>query len=675
MTDSDPNGLKGSIHTNVVTPQSGIIANSSPDTTSSGTKQIESSAKLLEEPQIKKILISDSSFEILLYRLKQSIKSCDEFANFIKRKHSYEESYARDLRKTASTCKSSIRSNCVFVKDSFIDSLRNVINYDERMVADVRRPYIKALETMYDELSSLGSTFARLRKQLKEEGSRKEKEVMDAISQAEKSRNKYQSVCADLEKLRNSDQSQKKITLQGRKTGPQQEEELNRKLHSADADYNKKAYYSQKCKNELIETVRPRIANHLKELILELDHALQMQLSKYAVFCESLVIGMGNQITPLGHNHTAMQEAVSSIDVERSLYNYIINSKVEHKGSFTPVEYKRHAVFGNLTADGSFARVGNTPSSRIVSGNSYISDPSPANTSQISKSFIPHSTSPYRYGNDREVSNASGIKNTIGLNGPRPLSESSISQSNSANLVQSQRLSNPSVHQNGEEIQVEPKIPNLGPNANNEQGKLFGISIDKVPHDDEMVPLFVKKSIYILDKYGVNTEGIYRSSPNKIHMEQLKEIVDRDPEDLSVLDPPNPESITNDYICVIASLLKKFFAMLPEPLLTFEQTENFLKAGQIEDIKTMHLQLHRIVFELPDANYFTLRDLLFHFIHISQIPRVRMSVRNLAIVWSNNLFTQNSDSGPEQLHLKQRVIEELIHAAPDIFNPIENNEG
>ncbi|QOU18287.1 hypothetical protein BRETT_000005 [Brettanomyces bruxellensis] len=486
MTDSDPNGLKGSIHTNSVTPQSGIIANSSPDTTSSGTKQIESSAKLLEEPQIRKILISDSSFEILLYRLKQSIKSCDEFANFIKRKHSYEESYARDLRKTASTCKSSIRSNCVFVKDSFIDSLRNVINYDERMVADVRRPYIKALETMYDELSSLGNTFARLRKQLKEEGSRKEKEVMDAISQAEKSRNKYQSVCADLEKLRNSDQSQKKITLQGRKTGPQQEEELNRKLHSADADYNKKAYYSQ-----------------------NLDHALQMQLSKYAVFCESLVIEWGNQITPLGHNHTAMQEAVSSIDVERSLYNYIINSKVEHKGSFTPVEYKRHAVFGNLTADGSFARL--------------------------------HFT--YRYGNDKEVSTSSGIKNTIGLNGPRPLSESSISQSNSGNLVQSQRLSNPSVDQNGEEIQVEPKIPNLGPNANNEQGKLFGISIDKVPHDDEMVPLFVKKSIHILDKYGVNTEGIYRSSPNKIHMEQLKEIVDRDPEDLSVLDPPNPESI------------------------------------------------------------------------------------------------------------------------------------
>lgn len=410
MADSDSNNSRRSLPANFLASQVGVSTIPSSDSTSSDTKQIESSAKLLEEPQIKKILVSDSSFEILLYRLKQSIKSCEEFANFIKKKHSYEENYARDLRKTASTCKNSIRANCIFVKNSFIDSLRNVVNYDECMVADVRRPYIKALETMYGELSSLGNTFTRLRKQLKEEGGRKEKEVIDAISQAEKARNKYQSVCADLEKLRNSDQSQKKMTLQGRKTGPQQEEELNRKLHSADADYNKKAYYSQKCKNELIETVRPQISNHMKELILELDHALQMQLSKYAVFCESLVIGMGNQITPLGHNHTAMQEAVSCVDVERTLYNYIINSKVEHKSSFTPVEYKRHAVFGNLTADGSFAKATNTPSSRIVSGNSYISDPSPANTSQISKSFIPHNTSPYRYGSDRHVSDSSVFK-------------------------------------------------------------------------------------------------------------------------------------------------------------------------------------------------------------------------------------------------------------------------
>ncbi|GMF08180.1 unnamed protein product [Ambrosiozyma monospora] len=84
----------------------------------------------------------------------------------------------------------------------------------------------------------------------------------------------------------------------------------------------------------------------------------------------------------------------------------------------------------------------------------------------------------------------------------------------------------------------------------------------------------------------------------------------------------------------------------------------------------MHVQLHRIVFELPDANYFTLRDLLFHFDKIDKIPQVRMNDKNLAIVWSNNLLgrvTYNRDD----LTIQQRVVEALILCAHDIYNPKE----
>lgn len=667
-------------------------------------KQINASSDILEQPRIKEILTSDSSFEILLYRLKQSIKVCDEFASFIRRKHNYEEEYARNMRKTAATCKNSIDSNCVSAQGYFTESLKDVIGYDERLVTDVRRPYIKALETMYSELSSLSQTFTRLRKRLKEEGNKREKEVSEAINQAEKSRNKYQSVCADLEKLRNSDQSQKKMTLQGRKTGPQQEEELNRKLHVADADYNKKAYYSQKLKNELIDTHRPQIANRLKDLILELEHALQMQLSKYAVFNESLVIGMGNQITPLGHAHPSMQETVSSVDVEKSLYSYLINSKVEKKAQFVPVEYKRHAVFGAIKPDGSFDRAtgsANTSfnqsgfNSRVTSGSSTGSGTGsgfkgPSTTIGAATLGVT-SLGPSALTGPRPMKSPVGNTPAIGI--PKAIQIQQKQQELRKLSQQSQQSRKSSEDAPALSVSsTQGKIPMLEPtvsssqsrrssngtyssdsNQKSPQGLLFGVAIDQIPHDDEMVPLFVKKCIKILEDYGSECEGIYRSSPNKMKMEQLKDIVDTDPTNLNVLDPPNPENVSKDYICVIASLLKKFFSMLPEPLLTFEQTNNFMKAGQIEDIQTMHLQLHRIVFELPDANYFTLRDLLFHFIRLSRMPKVRMSGRNLAIVWSNNLFLRDSATTPQDLHLQQRVIEELINAAPDIFNPIEDD--
>ncbi|QPG75863.1 hypothetical protein FOA43_003247 [Brettanomyces nanus] len=641
------------------------------------TSTIPSSPQLLEEPLVKEILISDSSFEILLYRLKQSIKSCDEFANYIRKKHSYEQDHARDIRKTTSTCKSSIRSSGLTTKGSFAQSLRDVIAYDDRLVTDVRTPYIKALDTMYGELCSLSQNFTRLRKQLKEEGNRREKEVIDAINQAEKSKNKYQSICSDLEKLRNSDQSQKKITLQGRKTGSQQEEELTRKLHIADTDYNKKAHYSQKCKNELVEVHRPQISYKIKDLVLELDHALQLQLSKYAVYNESLIIGIGNQISPIAHSHTSMQETASSVDVEKSLYNYLKNSKVKHKSSFIPVNYERHSVFGGLTPDGSFAKI---PQSGQIIGASIGAPISAPISAPIGASGLQYSVPPapvYRTTDPRAISQSS-MQSNPNLTGPRPLPPVGAEPVIGATIGTDESASNgPTTTSTPSGISVPiqssyRQFPTLDVESQSTDGALFGVPIDKVAHDDEMVPLFAKRCIELLEKYGADSEGIYRSSPNKAKLEELKEIVDKNPEDFSVLDPPDPSSITNDYVFVIASLLKKFFSMLPEPLLTLEQSGNFLKAAQIEDIKTMHLQLHRIVFELPDANYFTLRDLLFHFIRLSQIPKVRMGVRNLAIVWSNNLFAPGSATTTEDLQLQQRVVEELINAAPDIFNPVDD---
>lgn len=136
---------------------------------------IPSSAEMLADDRIKSILCSDSSFEILSLRLKQSIKACDEFSSFISKKCHYEQRYSKEITKTVSHCDHSIISNNFIVQGSFIHSLQKVIQFDEK-VNSVKDPYIIALQTMTNQLDSLSHHFALLRKQLKEKGNKVEKE-------------------------------------------------------------------------------------------------------------------------------------------------------------------------------------------------------------------------------------------------------------------------------------------------------------------------------------------------------------------------------------------------------------------------------------------------------------------------------------------------------------------
>lgn len=145
------------------------------------------------------------------------------------------------------------------------------------------------------------------------------------------------------------------------------------------------------------------------------------------------------------------------------------------------------------------------------------------------------------------------------------------------------------------------------------------------------------------------------------------------PQNLSLLEPKNPNNVSSEYVYMISSLLKRFFASLPEPLLTNEQRDYYLQAAELSDKMERQTKVHQLIFELPDSNYFTLRDLLGHFRRLSQLPTVRMDSKNLSIVWANNLLGGDFDS-KEELEIQSRVVEDLIEFAPSIFT-YEDEEG
>lgn len=613
---------------------------------------IPSSPQLLEEPSILTALKSDSAFEMLSQRLKHSLKACDEFILFLNRKVHNESRFNKETQRATTHCQHSIATNLFVSKGTIPACLQDVIKYDDK-IFNVRESYIKGLQTISNELASIVQHFTVLRKQLKERGSKVEREVQDAIAQARKARNKYNNLCSDMEKLVNLDRDKSKITLQGRKTVSEQQDFLKAKIKDAENDYQKKAHGSQRLKNQLVDVHRPKISKSWKELIVELDNGLEVQIEKYSIYTESLFIGVGNSISPI-NGQDSMRKVSSNIDVEKALYINIKGTALISKDVLKPVEFVRHPLYGGSplpkatpAATMKAPNTVNQPSKlRNVSNASTIpagNKPLPTLIPGVLPSGVvamPGETdSPY-YGT---LDPTRGLPSPS-LNGPRPIEEKALI----------------------------PVIDDTSSIASSIKHRLFGLPLENLQLNDEAVPLFVLKCIENIEKYGSNTQGVYRMSPNKITLDDLASKIDENPDDLDILDPVDVNSVGDDYIFLICSLLKRFFSQLPEPLLTSEQRENFLQASMLSDPQNRKAQLHQFVYELPDCNYFTLKDLLRHFINLTKIPALKMDAKNLSIVWAGNLIGGDATT-KDELDNQQKVFEDLIDFAEEIFTYDDDN--
>ena len=65
-------------------------------------------------------------------------------------------------------------------------------------------------------------------------------------------------------------------------------------------------------------------------------------------------------------------------------------------------------------------------------------------------------------------------------------------------------------------------------------------------------------------------------------------------------------------IHTLASLLKKFLRELPEPLMTYELFDDFIRGTEIVDVRERTQFLVAVAKKLPIANYKLLERLLYH---------------------------------------------------------------
>lgn len=132
--------------------------------------------------------------------------------------------------------------------------------------------------------------------------------------------------------------------------------------------------------------------------------------------------------------------------------------------------------------------------------------------------------------------------------------------------------------------------------------------------------------------HGLYAEGLYRKSGVSSKIKELQ----RKMNELGEIDY---ESYN---VHVLTNVLKTFLRDLPEPLLTFDRYDDFLRAADLSDETDRVQTLLSLIKKLPPAHHALLERLVFHLARVAQREEYnRMSASSLAIVFSPCVLRTN----------------------------------
>ncbi|XP_043838367.1 unconventional myosin-IXb isoform X4 [Dromiciops gliroides] len=166
----------------------------------------------------------------------------------------------------------------------------------------------------------------------------------------------------------------------------------------------------------------------------------------------------------------------------------------------------------------------------------------------------------------------------------------------------------------------------------------FGVCVSNLTNDKISVPVVLEKLLEHVEMHGLYTEGIYRKSGAANRMRELKQSLQAD---------PNSVKLENYPIHAITGVLKLWLRELPEPLMTFAQYNDFLRAVELPEKQEQLAAIYAVLEHLPQANHNTLERLIFHLVKVALIEEVnRMSPSALAIIFAPCLLRCPDNSDP-----------------------------
>eukprot|EP00794_Sanderia_malayensis_P009068 gene9068-10036_t len=173
---------------------------------------------------------------------------------------------------------------------------------------------------------------------------------------------------------------------------------------------------------------------------------------------------------------------------------------------------------------------------------------------------------------------------------------------------------------------------------------VFGCSLeDHLKVNDREISFVIEECVlYLLDQ-ATDVEGLFRIAGSAAKIKKLRAAFDAGIVDLNEFE--------ND-VHAVTGVLKQYLRELPDPLLTHELYEDWIKASNITERDARLQALWTICDRLPAANKVNLRYLICFLKKIADNSEVnKMSSSNIAIVIAPNVLWDCSDnSGMNVLH-------------------------
>ncbi|XP_072109951.1 rho GTPase-activating protein 21-like isoform X1 [Mobula birostris] len=191
-------------------------------------------------------------------------------------------------------------------------------------------------------------------------------------------------------------------------------------------------------------------------------------------------------------------------------------------------------------------------------------------------------------------------------------------------------------------------------------GVTFGVRLDDCPPalHNKYVPFIVEVCCNLVEEKGLEYTGIYRVPGNNAAISSLQEELNKGVTDIDFMDDKWRD------LNVISSLLKSFFRKLPEPLFTNDKYANFIDANRKEDSVDRLRTLKKLIRDLPDHHYETLKFLSAHLKTVAEnSEKNKMEPRNLAIVFGPTLVRTSEDNMMHMVtHMpdQYKIVETLI---------------
>lgn len=147
------------------------------------------------------------------------------------------------------------------------------------------------------------------------------------------------------------------------------------------------------------------------------------------------------------------------------------------------------------------------------------------------------------------------------------------------------------------------------------------------------IPVKIEQLMTKIEMHGLYTEGLYRKSGVNSKIKELKQ---------KMSDSKGEIDYELYNIHVLANVLKSFLREMPEPLLSFDRYDDFLRASELSEQNDRVSTMMSLIKKLPAPHHALLERLIFHLALVAQREQFnRMSASSLAIVFAPCVLRTN----------------------------------